>query len=275
MYWIIPAAVIAAALGTAAGRLLWKEDKTLEVTNYVIESENIPESFTGFRIAHVSDLQNCQMGRDNKDLLALLEKEQPDIIVITGDLADSRHTHISVALSFAEKAVKIAPVYYVTGNHEARLNIRGKFAKMDEGLKSAGVNVMHNICIDIERGGEKIKLLGIDDEMFFINIDEEIKKIRGEGFNILLAHHPEFFDTYAECKVDLALTGHVHGGQIRLPKIGGLFGPGQGFLPKYDAGLYEKGGTRMILSRGIGNSLFPFRINNRPEVCMVELKNNK
>lgn len=268
MYWIIPAAVTAAL----AAVLLWKEDKTLVVTPYVIENEKIPESFSGFTIAHVSDLQNCRIGRGNEKLLSLLEREKPDIIAITGDLADSRHTHISVALSFAERAVKIAPVYYVTGNHEARLNIRGKFQPLDEGLKNAGVNVMHSACIDIERGGGRIKLLGIDDEMFFIRIDEEIKRIRGEGFNVLLAHHPEFFDTYEECKIDLVLTGHAHGGQIRLPRIGGLFAPGQGVLPKYDAGLYEKNDTKMVLSRGIGNSLFPFRINNKPEVCRVTLK---
>lgn len=263
---LLAAALIALAL------FLWREDKTLETTNYVIESEKIPESFSGFRIAHVSDLQNCTIGRKNEKLLKLLSDEKPDMIAITGDLADSRHTRISVAVSFASEAAKIAEVYYVTGNHEARLNRRGKFEKMDNALKSAGVNTLHNRRAEKVIGGDKISVIGVDDPIFGISVEEEIKKVKDDSYSLLLAHHPEFFDTYCDCKIDLALTGHAHGGQIRLPKKGGLFAPGQGVKPVYDAGLYEKDKTKMILSRGIGNSLFPFRINNRPEVCIVELK---
>ena len=140
---------------------------------------------------------------------------------------------------------------------------------------------MENETVELERDGETITLLGVYDPAFEADywrvyeddaLHTNLKLLsRDTGFSILLSHRPEFMDLYAQYPVDLVLSGHAHGGQFRLPLIGGLIGPGQGLFPEYDCGLYQKDNTQMIVSRGIGQSLFPFRFNNRPEVVLITL----
>ena len=253
-------------------------DKALEQTVYAIESKEIPESFHGYRIAQVSDLHNTQIGRNNEKLLALLQSSDPDIIVFTGDLIDYYDTDIDVAVRFAEEAMKIAPCYFVTGNHEARVSdypvLKGELAEL-------GVVLMENKIEQLERNGESISLLGVGDPKFyeeFSGVDyaqimrDNLSCIADtDSFTVLLSHRPELIEVYNENHVDLVLTGHAHGGQFRLPFVGGVLVPSQGWFPKYDAGLFEEGDTQMIISRGIGNSAFPFRVNNRPELVIVDL----
>jgi len=252
---------------------------SVEVNKYRICSERVPKSFSGFRIAQISDLHNAEFGRDNKSLLQKLKDSDPDIIVITGDLIDSRNTRIDVALSFVKEALEIAPVYYVSGNHEARID---EFHRLIDGLISAGVTFLDNEAVTIEVGGEKIFLAGINDPAFFENYDTDFSQsmlkeftdsidFDEECFSILLTHRPEGLDIYADRGFDLVFSGHVHGGQIRLPFVGGLFGPNQGFFPKYDSGVFTYGKTQMVVSRGLGNSLFPFRVNNMPEIVIADL----
>jgi len=211
--------------------------------------------------------------------LQKLKDSDPDIIVITGDLIDSRNTRIDVALSFVKEALEIAPVYYVSGNHEARID---EFHRLIDGLISAGVTFLDNEAVTIEVGGEKIFLAGINDPAFFENYDTDFSQsmlkeftdsidFDEECFSILLTHRPEGLDIYADRGFDLVFSGHVHGGQIRLPFVGGLFGPNQGFFPKYDSGVFTYGKTQMVVSRGLGNSLFPFRVNNMPEIVIADL----
>ena len=233
----------------------------LELNTYTVGSKELPDAFDGYRIAHVSDLHNAEMGDGNEKLLAVLREADPDIIAITGDLIDSRNTNIEVALAFAEKAMKIAPCYYVTGNHEARVS---ECAELKAGLEAAGVVVLEDPSFNTDY------LFG-DSASVVSNTLAEIST-EDEGFAVLLSHRPELFDTYVACGVDLALSGHAHGGQFRLPFVGGLVAPNQGLFPKYDSGLYTEGNTNMIVSRGIGNSILPFRFNNRPEVILIELK---
>lgn len=252
----------------------------LELNIYTVTSHELPKAFDGYRIAHVSDLHNAEMGDGNEKLLAMLREAEPDIIAITGDLIDSRNTDIGVALAFAEEAVRIAPCYYVTGNHEARVS---EYDELKAGLEAAGVVALENEQVEIELSGETITLLGVDDPSFNADylfgdaaavISTKLAEITTEadGFTILLSHRPELFDTYVECGMDLVLSGHAHGGQFRLPFVGGLVAPNQGFFPEYDSGLYTESNTNMIVSRGIGNSLLPFRFNNRPEVILIELR---
>lgn len=233
---------------------------------------NVPESFDSFKIGHVSDLHNTQLGRDNKRVIDELKAAKCDIIVITGDLVDSRRTDIDVAVKFVQEAVKLAPVYYVTGNHEARVG--EDYALLREGLIDAGAAVLENKTVDIVKENDIITLIGLNDTGFDLStgIDYQLDLIMpdNDNYKILLAHRPEYFDKYNG--VDLVLSGHAHGGQFRLPFIGGIFSPGQGFFPKYDSGLYEEHGKTMIVSRGLGNSLFPFRVNNNPELVIVSLK---
>lgn len=246
------------------------------VTEYRI-SADIPESFSGFRIAQVSDLHNAEFGEGNSRLLNLLAEAKPDIIVITGDLIDSRRTNIQVALDFAEQAVEIAPCYYVTGNHESRIR---KFDELEAGLREAGVTVLRNEAVFLERGGERIRLIGLDDCTFFpgsngnetvLAMEDMLQTLTGEEYTVLLSHRPELIGIYGRNAVDLVLSGHAHGGQFRIPFVGGLYAPDQGFLPEYDCGLYVSGSVTMAVSRGLGNSAFPLRLNNPPELVVVTL----
>ena len=267
-------ALLALIIWTALG------NTALELNTYTVSSEELPDAFDGYRIAHVSDLHNAEFGDCNEKLLAMLREAEPDIIAITGDLIDSRNTDIGVALAFAEEAMKIAPCYYVTGNHEARVS---EYAELKAGLEGAGVVVLENERVEIELSDKAITLLGVDDPSFNTDylfgdaaavISTNLTEITAEddGFTVLLSHRPELFDTYVDGGMSLVLSGHAHGGQFRLPFVGGLVAPNQGLFPKYDAGLYTEDSTNMIVSRGIGNSILPFRFNNRPEVILIELK---
>lgn len=256
---------------------LWG-NTALEVSEYTITSSKLPDAFDGFRIAQIADLHNAEFGEDNTKLLAMLREAAPDLIVITGDLVDSYQTDLKTALRFAEAAVKIAPCYYVTGNHEARI---GEYGALKAGLEAAGVTVLKNEQLELERNGETVALIGVDDPSFqtdyllgdsaavMSNIIQRLTA--GDTYTILLSHRPELFDTYAESGVNLVFSGHAHGGQFRLPFIGGLFAPNQGLFPEYDAGLYTEGSTNMLVSRGLGNSVFPLRFNNPPEIIIVTL----
>ncbi len=251
----------------------------LMVSEFTVTNESLPEAFDGFRIAQVSDLHNAEFGENNQKLLQMLQDTEPDIIVLTGDLVDSQHTDIDVALDFAEKAVLIAPVYYVTGNHEAGIS---RYDNLKNGLETTGVTVLEDKCVSLERNGAQIQLIGLSDPSFTTaytiwgdaatTVKNALNDLMGkEGYTILLSHRPELFEAYAEMGVDLVFSGHAHGGQYRLPFVGGLIAPGQGFFPEYDAGLYTDGQTTMVVSRGLGNSILPFRVNNRPEIVVVEL----
>jgi predicted MPP superfamily phosphohydrolase len=260
------------------GWIAWG-NTALELNEHQIKSEDLPEAFDGFRIAQVSDLHNAEMGEKNSKLLELLEEAKPDIIVMTGDMIDSRNTDIEIVMQLAKHAVEIAPCYYVTGNHESRVS-KEVYQDFEEKMKVYGVQVLHNEAVIIERDGEHIVLAGLDDSTFafnhnsirYSNLANVIQELfPEEGFQILLSHRPELFETYVKAEVDFVFSGHAHGGQVRLPFVGGLAAPHQGFLPKYDEGLFSEDGTDMIVSRGIGNSIFPVRFNNRPEVVVVEL----
>mgnify|MGYP001091672248 CR=1 FL=1 len=259
---------------------LYYQNNYLEVTNYSLENEKIPSSFNDYKIAQISDFHNTKSKRLTNSLIRKLKQEQPNIIVITGDLIDAKKTDIEVATHFIEEISNIAPIYYVTGNHEVSTK---DYEKLKENLISNNVTILENKSIFIKEKEEEINLLGIDDPSIirdsFID-DSTITRTNLENisydkekYSILLSHRPELFDTYVQSNIDLILTGHAHGGQIRIPFIGGVIAPNQGIFPKYTSGVLKKDSTTMIISRGIGNSILPFRINNRPELVIITLKN--
>lgn len=265
----------------AAVLVIWTVwgNTALMLEEITVSGENLPEGFDGFRIAHVSDLHNAEFGEGNEKLLSMLSECAPDMIAVTGDLVDSNHTDIGAALQFIKGAVTIAPVYYVTGNHEERII---NYAELEAALIELGVTVLNNATAELERDGDKLLLIGLEDSAARRSggglnpsqlLRRELIELVGDGeeYMILLSHRPEAFREYVLCGVDLAMCGHAHGGQFRLPFIGGLFAPGQGFFPEYDAGVYEDGGTSMVVSRGLGNSVIPVRFNNRPEVVLITL----
>ena len=276
---IIVLAVVAAVLLALIIWVAWG-NTALHLNIYTISSDRLPEAFDGYRIAHVSDLHNAEMGKDNEKLLDMLRETEPDIIAITGDIIDSRNTNIDIALQFTKAAMEIAPCYYVTGNHEARVS---EYDELKAGLTEQGVVVLEDATTEISLDGDTITLIGVNDPSYqtdYLFGDSEtvmngkLQEISDDknGFTVLLSHRPELFEIYADNNMDLVLSGHAHGGQFRLPFVGGLVAPNQGLFPKYDAGLYTEENTNMVVSRGIGNSILPFRFNNRPEVILIELK---
>ena len=256
-----------------AGFLFW-QDNGLMLTKMTYQGD-IPAAFEGYKILQVSDLQNKVFGREQKPLLNKINASAPDIIVITGDLLD-RHegrTDVESAMEFIHEIINIAPVYFVSGNHEHQ---SGEWETLLDELVDAGVTVLENGKSIIEKNGETITILGLADKRVNQHYDKILHTLMAgqeDSFNILLSHRPELFETYVKENIDLAFTGHAHGGQIMIPftKIG-IFAPHQGFFPKYTKGMYEKDGTVMVVSRGLGNSSFPFRIFNRPELIEVTLQ---
>ena len=256
------------------------ENNIITISEYEIESEKLPETFDGFVIVHLSDLHNKLFGKNQKRLIAQVKEQNPDMIVITGDLIDSNHPNVEIGLLLVEEAMKIAPVYFVTGNHDKYLSETDTYA-LFSGLERLGAKVLDDEAAEIylEKEEETISLLGVDDDRILSNsqltrtLEELMKKDSGKTpFTILLAHEPQRMPTYSKFDIDLVMSGHAHGGQFRIPFIGGFVAPGQGFLPKYTKGLYEENDTKMIVSAGLGNSVIPLRLLNRPEVVKITLK---
>ena len=253
------------------------QNQHFEINKTSIKWETLPDDFQGYKIVQISDLHNTEFGENNIDLLSAIEKQSPDIIVVTGDIVDSRRTNVQIARDFVNNASEIAPVYYVTGNHEARVSVENE---IDNVKLNDNVFILHNEDVLIEKGGSAIQLIGVDDPDYKAVSDSEVymdslldKYINNEYFKILLSHRPELFETYVENEMNVIFSGHAHGGQVRLPFIGGVIAPHQGFFPTYDAGLfYATNDATMIVSRGLGNSIIPLRINNPPELVVVTLE---
>jgi predicted MPP superfamily phosphohydrolase len=245
----------------------------IEVTEIVIDDESIPVAFTGFKIVQLSDLHNIEFGNENSRLISKIKDASPDIIVITGDIVDMTNTDFDIALKLVKNLTELCPVYYVTGNHEGVVD---NYFSFENDLIGLGVNILANTGITTEKNGAKLEIIGVDDPTIYRKDKQSISDVLKEhseagDYRILLSHRPELFDEYVASGVDLVFAGHAHGGQFRLPFIGGVYAPNQGAFPKYDGGMYTKEGTKMIVSRGLGNSVIPIRFNNCPEIVVVEL----
>ena len=259
---------------------LYWGNTTVGLTEITVTSDQLPEAFDGFRIAQISDLHNAQFGEGNEELLEILRGANPDMIAFTGDIIDYRTPDLSAVLDFAAKAAQIAPCYYITGNHEYGA---AEFSKLEAGLADAGVVVLRNRAAVLLRGEAYIRLIGMDDYAFFDSRSGEVNIARmkdrlsyflKDGYNVLLCHRCELFPRFQEMDIDLVLAGHAHGGQVRLPFVGGLYAPDQAWFPEYDAGLYTQEQMHMVVSRGLGSSKIPLRVNNRPEVVIITLTNS-
>ncbi|MEY8320580.1 metallophosphoesterase [Lachnospiraceae bacterium 46-61] len=261
---------IAFCIFIATAYLYWQNNGIM-ITKYQYQNSKIPKSFCGYRILQISDLQNKIFGKHHKKLVSIIQKQCPDCIVITGDLLDRNRTNVSSAIELIRQIVNIAPVYYVSGNHEHQ---SGKYQDLIALLEQCGVFVLENNKQIITKQKESIAILGIKDKSVNSNYQKALSvltKMEKESIQILLSHRPELLDIYSQYDIDLVLTGHAHGGQIRIPFVGGIFAPHQGFFPKYTNGVHTKNNTTMIISRGLGNSTFPFRINNRIELLVIKL----
>jgi predicted MPP superfamily phosphohydrolase len=259
--------------------VIW-QNNSITTTAFDYSSSKIPVEFNNFTVAQISDLHNKRFGFKQSRLLKKLEAVSPDVILVTGDLIDRRKYNLDAAMDFIEGALRIAPVYYVSGNHEAW---SGQYSVIKENLQEAGVIVLEDAKAELTRGGSSIIISGVSDPDFLTNsyiegtdtssMEEVLKKWSNmDELKILISHRPELFDLYVENSMDIIFAGHAHGGQFRMPFIGGLVAPDQGLFPKYTSGSYVEDNSTMYVSRGLGNSIIPVRMFNRPEIVVVNLK---
>lgn len=256
---------------------LWYSNNVVYVDEYTY-SADVPESFSDYKIVHLTDFHIGDSVWLYNSVIEKVSALEPDVIVVTGDFIDNYEYNEENALNVAKRLCAISEVYYVSGNHEGALI--STHPDLLETLNSAGFKLLDNDYVYLEKDGKRIALAGTKDESMYLaeNFEElrqsGIKKstqgIPDDTFTVFLAHRPENIELYAR-ENTLVLSGHAHGGQIYMPFIGGLYAPGQGFLPKYYSGMYEVNGCKMLVNRGIGNSSAPQRIFNQPEVALIRL----
>ena len=262
--------IILAVLAVVTLYFIWQSND-LTISNYTYQNKKISGSLSGYKICQISDLHNKLFGKNQSRLIKLITREQPDLIVITGDIIDDSHTDVAKALELTDRLTAIAPVFYVTGNHEYQVDSEA-FESLLEGLERGGITVLRNKTCEITLDSDSFYIIGLDDNSRLDGtLPQLISSLDAYKLKILIVHRPEYFELYAEAGVDLIFAGHAHGGQIRLPFIGGLYAPGQGFFPEYTCGLYSFGSSAMVVSRGLGNSV-PGRVNNRPDLVFVTME---
>ncbi len=255
---------------------LWWNNATLVVKQFDPAFPTLPPGFDGCRVVVLSDLHSAQFGRDNETLLETVAEQSPEYIFLVGDLLDQyRPLPEGYAASIAAGLSAIAPTYYVTGNHEWAL---GDVPALKKALTENGVTVLSNQAVTLERSGDTIVLAGIDDPNGYADqkspetLAAEIAQKWGDPFWILLAHrNGRFAGQYSLLGADLVVSGHAHGGIIRLPFTDGLISHDLKLFPSYTAGLYCEDGATLFVTRGLGNSGPSFRLFNRPEVAVLTL----
>ncbi|MGE9896307.1 metallophosphoesterase [Anaerovoracaceae bacterium SGI.195] len=257
------------------------------------------QDFLGIRIIHLSDLQGAIFGTDNRDILERVAECDPHLIVVTGDLVDRRMVRIAEfepSIQLMCSLQNIAPVFFTYGNHERAFPPQ-VVDELRRKMENYGITVLDGEVTTVKLlngNGDNIKIFiaGLEEDILMVEgknrtkknsdvdmtaLNKSLETMMSEAediafhVKILLAHEPQFIHEYAQFGFDLIFSGHAHGGQIRIPGIGGLFSPGQGFFPKLTSGVHSAGKGIMIISRGLGNSSFPFRIFNRPEIVSVKI----
>ena len=257
-----------------------RQNKKLKVRKTTLKFDKLPQAFDNFKIAQVSDIHCDKVGHSDLSFINKIKNFNPDMIVITGDILDSYNNNMDIAYNILSQLAIVAPCYFVSGNHELRLP--EEYEQLINRMKKLNITHLHNSKLFITKNNESINLVGVEDYNFFKNEDKLnhranfIKTLEElyspNHFNILLSHRPEKFPIYADIKYDLIFSGHAHGGQWRIPFVGGIFSPSQGFFPKYTNGNYVLKDSTLIVSQGLGNSSFPIRINNRIELVLATLK---
>ena len=265
---------------------LYIDSNILEITNINIIDNEIPESFNDYKIMHLSDLHSKSFGEKNIDLINKVNEINPNIIVMTGDMVNSNDTNFDNFFNLVKGLASKYEIYYIVGNHEQDMKEENKKVILDF-LEANGIEILDNEKVVVEENGETINLYGSwcnlryysskdAEEKYDFTLDAmnkimENAKIEEDKYNILLAHNPNFIDVYAKWGADLTLSGHIHGGMVRIPFLGGIFSPDTVLFPKYTSGLYEVEGENLIVSRGLGRGLRGFRFFNRPEINVITL----
>ncbi len=249
--------------------LIYLDNILISSNEITIEIQNLPDSFEGVKVVQISDLHDSTFGNNQKRLVKKIKRANPDYIFITGDIIDSSRYDLQNSIDLVEKIKEIAPIFYVTGNHEIATE---DTKRIKEALFNLDVQVLSNQMVWLEKEQEKIRIIGIEDPLNGVEVADALAEFPTVEYpTIVLSHRPEFFDVYVNNQLDVVFSGHAHGGQFRVPGLGGVFAPGQGLFPKYTAGAYKEERTTMVVSRGLGNSIIPIRIFNMPEIVLATL----
>lgn len=284
--------------------IIWSliEEKLIFTSRYNIESQLLLDNQNGLSFVVLADLHNKRFGKNNKVLVKKILEEKPDFIIIAGDLITKRKPcYPGNAYGLIKELSEHYPVYYALGNHEQSfedlvstndsvenneyLALYESWKLYKEKLEQLGVYILDNKSIEIKYKDRKITITGLSLSVDFYNkgkplkLEEEyilshIGKRSSDAYQILIAHNPVYFKEYVQWGADLILSGHVHGGMIRIPFIGGLISPQVRLFPKYDGGQFSQGDRHMIVSRGLGSHSFMPRFFNPPDLVLIKLKNN-
>lgn len=267
-----------------------KYTNKIDVTEYSILNEKIPQEFNDFKIVQLSDFHSNGYKDTTDIIINKIENINPDIVVMTGDMVSWEIGNIDELEKLISSLSINYPIYYINGNHEQLLEITNlnEYNEFLNKIKSLGVTYIKNNFVEIIRDGQSINLYEIDIPLMEGNglyvkegeldddyINSKLSNIKSNKFNILLAHNPLFIDEYSSWGADLVLSGHIHGGIIRIPIVDvGVLSPEKKFFPKYDSGEFKVGDTTMIVNRGIGTSSIKLRVFNNPEISVITLKSN-
>lgn len=268
------------------------ENRVFKVTRYTLSSDKLKNLESDIKIVVLADLHNHVYGKENDTLIKAIEAEEPDIILIAGDLLVAKPKQsMEVSIDLIRRLSVSYPIYYGLGNHEYRIKIYPEqygdmYERYIDAIKSEKVHILDNKSLKVKIKNTSITIHGLEIEREYYKrlvktefsdsyVSSLIGNAKEEEYNILLAHNPQYFEAYAKWGADLTLAGHIHGGLIRLPYFGGLASPQVEFFPKYDGGIFHEGKKTMILSRGLGTHTINIRINNRAELISVRLTGTK
>lgn len=274
--------------------LAYSSNAHLTKSHYDLNFKNLPKNFDGYKILQLSDLHVKEFGDENSKLIKAIEKEDPDIIVTTGDMINSTDTpdKFEMPAKLLTDLSSKYDTYYIDGNHETAMDIFNSenYNKWMTLVKDSGAVILNNDNTIIKKGNSSINLYGLwyngryyndmsdeNAEKYFLDV-EHIQKLIGtsntNSFNLLLTHNPVYFDVYKDWGADLTLAGHMHGGVIRIPFKGGLISPERVYWPEYDAGEFSNGESKMIVNRGLGNGNSGYRFLNWPDISVITLYSN-
>lgn len=270
---------------------IYRELHSFQVTRYIVASDKLSEGKRG-RIIFLSDLHNHLYGEKNKNLLKAIEGQKPDYILIGGDMLVGKNGYTyDVAEEFVKSLAKMCPVYYANGNHEQRMKeqpdkYEQSYEKYKESLTASGVHFLENESVQISLDLAQVTISGLEIPRECYThfrkiamrggaIEERIGKCSCDRYQILLAHNPSYMREYIEWGADLILSGHLHGGIVRIPGIAGVISPNLELLPKYSGDMYKEGKQTVIVSKGLGNHTIPVRLFNPAEIVVIDLEGTK
>lgn len=265
-----------------------RESKFFQITEYKITSGKLKGLKGPIRVVFLSDLHNCSYGDKNRDLLKAIKDAHPDFIFIGGDMLVRRNgTSYESTLEFLKELPGICPVYYANGNHEQKLKMEAEYFEQSyeayqKALVSYGIHMLENASAKLDFNGKEASVTGLEiplkgyRKFYHCKLEPaDITSCIGEAsqnYQILLAHHPGHVPLYKGWGADLILSGHFHGGVLRLPGIGGFIAPDFRLFPKYSGGIYKEGDQTIVVSRGLGVHSMPLRIFNPPELVVLNLQ---